>query len=109
MRNVVCVAEPTTAAVVLGRVDGARRDGLGFLPPVLPDRLGPDLARPLGLGGRGGGEGGTAESRRRGRGGRDLQAKGEEGAGGHGAGDRLTSPVIRRRIEWRRRSHALSL
>jgi hypothetical protein len=96
-------------AVVLGRVGGARRDGLGFLPPVLPDRLGPDLARSLGPGGRGGGEGGSAESRRRGRGGRGVQAKGEEGAGGHGGGDRLTSSVIRRRIEWRWRSHALSL
>lgn len=88
-------------AVVLGRVDGAWRDGLGFLPPVLPERLGPDLEHSLGLGGRGGrgeGEGGSAGSWRRGRGrGRGgVQAKGEAG-GGHGGGARLTSPVIRRR------------
>lgn len=92
--------------MVLGRVDGARRDGLGFLPPVLPDRLGPDLERSLGLGGRGEGEGESAGSGRRGRGG--VQAKGEAG-GGHGGGDRLTSPVIRRGIEWRWRSHVLGL
>ena len=86
-------------AVVLGRVDGARRDGLGFLPPVLPERLGPDLERSLGLGGRGGqgeGEGGSAGSGRRGRRRGGVEAKGEAG-GGHGGGARLVSPVIRRR------------
>lgn len=102
-------------AVVLGRVDGAWRDGLGFLPPVLPERLGPDLEHSLGLGGRGEGEGGSAGSWRRGRGrGRGgVQAKGEAG-GGHGGGARLTwltgdKTEDWRRIEWRWRSHALGL
>jgi len=59
MRNIVCVAEATAAAVVLGRVDGARRDGLGFLPPILPESPGRELFVSLGGGGRrgGGGEG----------------------------------------------------
>jgi hypothetical protein len=38
MRNVVGVTKPTLAAVVLGWVDATRRDGLGSLPPILPQR-----------------------------------------------------------------------
>ena len=39
MRDVVRVAEAAAAALVLGWVDASGRDGLGFLPPILPHRL----------------------------------------------------------------------
>uniref|UniRef100_A0A0A9FVW5 Uncharacterized protein n=1 Tax=Arundo donax TaxID=35708 RepID=A0A0A9FVW5_ARUDO len=114
MCNVVRVAEPTTAAVVLGRVDGAGRDGLGFVPPILPQSLG--LASCLGIvipipipipwRGRGRGRGGGAgvdegeavglgsPGRRRRR--VQQEAATDSGGGGHGAGcpPRFSSTLV---------------
>lgn len=39
MGDVVGVAEAAAAALVLGWVDASGRDGIRFLPPVLPHRL----------------------------------------------------------------------
>lgn len=65
MRDVVCVAETTAAAVVLGRVDAAGGNGLGSVPPVLPQSLRLGLPRPRMPPSRwegGGGAGGFGDS-----------------------------------------------